>query len=380
MSSTEKIGGYIKEIREKKSWEKVSGPRNEHTKYEIDKFVKEQGEKDTFFKLQLAVVDKLNETINIDFVRDSVISKALKAGVKKEDLNTSAIATAYQNIGDFFYPAFYETEDNSIHVVVKQTLRHERGLMRLKEDMLPDLRRGLSLEERVAEIAIDPEVRVLFIHFIAHEFVHALTRVREKEISTDHGIWSHSEAGYEYRRYKNENDRLSLRETLFAGFNEGVTERMAQEVVADYVNNSDDPHLKDTETLLHSHISSTYQAIYPEFTVITQLMCEKIGKSTGRDWREVWDYFSNGAFTHGRHLFDSEMRKKMDVIFGEGFMDELSKLKPRDHKRTKKFFNTYLSKKLSKKIPPNWSSSLGLKPEENTLDSLKKFGRRFRKK
>lgn len=121
------------------------------------------------------------------------------------------------------------------------------------------------------------------------------------------------------------------RHHIFLMLNEAVTEKIAREVLVEYLMRSHE-FADSKEADIYSHklkeVSpdfENYSNYEPEVFVL-ESMIEKISKEMGIDETAIWEAFKRGYFEEGPSLFeDKEVARGFEEVFSKDFLDNLSK-------------------------------------------------------
>jgi hypothetical protein len=130
------------------------------------------------------------------------------------------------------------------------------------------------------------------------------------------------DVGYSTSKISRENGEPVSQVKLFEVFNEGVTQRIAEEVFLEYSKRAGiSEEIKSFLIKLNSSPSSLQYRIYENQV---DLICERIGDYVGIPKDVVWEGFKRGYFEKPE-LFHKETLELFRDTFGDDFLDNYMK-------------------------------------------------------
>lgn len=303
--SEEKIGGYEAHLTKR-----AERRQSNQLAYESG-YSKGQAE---FHPENVEIANELLSSVDRKQLTDIFLDYLRKAGVPLENANTSVLQEIMvRPMKNEETVAFYVSFTNQI------------TLSTTDKDFLK------AKESRNKEQRIPGELLMKMQLFFIHETCHALSRNR---ISTKDSNNSQSlittEVGYEIkegviRQSARQFGTAKGRTSLFEALNEGVTQRVAEEVFVELARRTGNGG--HAEKFLGDFITDNAQHLWRYSIYGNQVdgMCEQIAVYTGVEKTTVWDAFKRGYFAKPE-LFVKETIELFRETFGENFLDEYSKL------------------------------------------------------
>ena len=169
--------------------------------------------------------------------------------------------------------------------------------------------------------------------FFIHEACHTFSRIRlsSVDVSSTRSVYT-QEIGYEKTRGilrqpsgPDGNSRIKGTHRSFEALNEGVTQRIAEEIFVEYTKRIGESgagaaFIKEFNT---KNAADLWK--YSIYMNEVDTMCERIGEYVGMPKEKVWEGFKRGYFEDPR-LFSEEVIELFKQTFGEDFLEEYSKI------------------------------------------------------
>lgn len=173
-----------------------------------------------------------------------------------------------------------------------------------------------------------PEALVLMMQlFFIHEACHVFSRNRVYSTDTDSAqSILHQDSGY--RRGEstyNEQDSTKSLRSSFEAFNEGITQRIAEEIFLEYHRRTGKSGQSSRTLNFFIRKEAERPWRYSLFSNHVDAMCDAIAQYTGVPKDHVWEGFKRGYFEKPE-LFHEETVRFFDETFGKDFLDEYEKL------------------------------------------------------
>ncbi|HEV3245468.1 MAG TPA: hypothetical protein VG102_03845 [Candidatus Paceibacterota bacterium] len=294
----EKIGGYDAELN----------PRAKEMRDEsIDSYA---GYSDGYAEAHseaAALAKEVLDSFHMGTLKDVFREYLQKSGVPLENTNDEV----FDRI--FLYPladadAEYRGLENILLLSTKS---------KFFETAKADLAEGRPIRE---ELLMEMQL------FFVHEICHAFSRVRVSSVDTDEPQSRiREEAGYGTHEY-NEAQPGTLSANLYEALNEGMTQRIAEEVFLEYQQRVGKSGT--AKRMLRSHVTEAAKELwtYSIFSSEVDSMCAAIGNYAGIPKEEVWKAFKKGYFEDPR-LFEDETVELFEETFGKDFLASYEALK-----------------------------------------------------
>lgn len=165
------------------------------------------------------------------------------------------------------------------------------------------------------------KVQLFLIHEICHAF--SVIRLSAEDIEGTENVILKEDVGYA----KKESVLGEAGETppeqpsakRLEAFNEGVTQRVAEEIFVEYAKQTGARKgLDELEKYIRDQSKNLWQ--YSIYGNQIDTMCERIGEYVGVPKKVVWDAIKRGYFENPR-LFEEETAELFKETFGENFLD-----------------------------------------------------------
>ena len=162
----------------------------------------------------------------------------------------------------------------------------------------------------------DQTIGLIILHKLCHEEAHAVSRLKE--------VLSLSEQGNELK-VKAESIASGYRQdTLLRAFNEGVVERLAQEVFNRYL--QADPAFADNaqKSFYFERLKEHPESLtdYASAVRFVEVLSKKIAQEVGVSEQLVWQALIRGLF-EGEDFDSPELQSDFEDIFPESFLEKL---------------------------------------------------------
>lgn len=293
------------------------------------------------------LIEYILSTLDFEKLKGVFLEELRKSGVQEENINISVLdkIIAFPNNNNDLIGAIYYAFINKIAFS-----SGSKFFVELKQQMIDTGR--LSPDTLVG-------VQLLFIH----EACHALSRVRVGLIDVDEKNFVYSQdVGYSTSKISRENGEPVSQVKLFEVFNEGVTQRIAEEVFLEYSKRTGiSEEIKSFLIKLNSSPSSLQYRIYENQV---DLICEHIGDYVGIPKDVVWEGFKRGYFEKPE-LFHKETLELFRDTFGDDFLDNYMKFDyDTPMSELAKFDATYNLKHVSE-YSDRWLKHLGISKSIN---------------
>ncbi len=261
------------------------------------------------------VVKQVLEKLDMGVLKAVFIDEIKKSGVPQENMNVAAMEKIFP---------FHKTGSGATYEPLTNDIR------------LSTSSKGFQLaREHIRRREAIPEDLILLLQlFLVHEMCHAFSRNRinsdtgsDKEIET---ITSHSGFHSEEETFFKPTSLTRLEKkgesaVIFEALNEGITQRIAEEVFLEYgkrVGISD--RVRMPVKLFMGESENTVPR-YTMYAGVVDSMCERIGVYIGIPKEVVWNSFKRGYFENP-NLFQKETHELFDETFGEPFLEEYAYL------------------------------------------------------
>ena len=328
-------------------------------------------------RFELQILRTMMAFVDRQEVANCITEIALKSGVPKENINYVAFGQygLYINPTVFKAGATYDQEKNK--VTFMGGFLENRGMQKKLVALSESAAKFLTREQKLQKIVNDRETQMLFLWRYIHELVHSMTRVRviEKKDEETRRTYKTSEIGYNSMTSVAYDGIEGGHTEIFEALNEGVTDRLAQEVFVAYMKRTGltidkkGPIALAKQQIYKLHYpadlvpyTKLFHQPYAIHCAMVQQICEKYEAVTGQPWEDLWHGLVAGAFADGAPIFTKEIREQLDEVFGENFLHDLSQLSNKSSLLQRhKFFKKYLGKNLNSQMSPKWLDYLGIK-------------------
>lgn len=175
------------------------------------------------------------------------------------------------------------------------------------------------------------EFRNMVLSAVIHEESHASSKnIDRREVSkglsgTIRSFFGKHDSdlviGYHRRQFENGKKNI-----IFRDLNEGVTERIAEEVQREYLRRTGDGAVfSDRE-----HPAEYHAVAYLGSRAMTDAFVEIVAKSSGVPAGTVWEALKQG-YMAGVDLRETELERAFEEVFSEGFIERLSEWGSGEH-------------------------------------------------
>jgi len=194
-------------------------------------------------------------------------------------------------------------------------------------------------------IAVDPRefkkymeerglpIDLALLAIVVHEEAHAVSR----RVCEEFGSGKEVRVGYEHSMRPDEMRMAELlggkAKTVFEVFNEGVTEKFAEEVFLEYIRRSSYININDAEVFLKNYRQNASNNLSLAKALVDTLI-QRIGRETEINQKLVWQSLVRGLF-EAESFIDEELRVLFAEMFSPDFLRRLSRL-PQDKKEMKR--------------------------------------------
>ena len=162
----------------------------------------------------------------------------------------------------------------------------------------------------------DQTIGLMILHKLCHEEAHAISRLKE--------VLSLSEQGNELN-VKAESITSGYRQdTLLRAFNEGVVERLAQEVFNRYLQ-ADPIFADDAQKSLYFERSREHPESLTDYTSavrFVEVLSKRIAQEVGVSEQLVWQALIRGLL-EGENFDDPQLQKDFEDMFPKDFLEKL---------------------------------------------------------
>lgn len=304
--SEEKMGGY-----EARLTKRAERRQNNQLGYESG-YSKGQAE---FHPENVELANELLLSIDKQQLTDVLSDYLRKAGVPLENANTAALQeiTARPMKNSEETVAFYAAFTNQITLSTT-----DKDFLKAKE---------FRSQDQTIPGELFMKMQLFFIHETCHAF--SRNRISTKDANNSQAL-IRTEGGYGIkegiiRQSARQFGTAKGRSSLFEALNEGVTQRVAEEVFLELARRTGSGG--KAERFLKDFINDSAQHLWRYSIYGNQVdsMCEQIATYMGVTKDVVWDAFKRGYFAKPE-LFAEETTKLFRETFGDNFLDEYSKL------------------------------------------------------
>lgn len=254
----------------------------------------------------IRMAERILQTMDLGVLKDIFIEYLRKSGVPEENANTAAlepILTRPSKGADAFYTA-------SINAIALSTTSQ-------------DIQEAIQLSAAGQEL--DPTLLRTIQLVLVHEMTHAFSRNRvssrdlpnaRTEITSESGYGESQETHRVPMRPEKESRRDTVMHDRFVGFNEGVTQRIAEEVYMEYARRTgfDGEAAEHLEAAHKKRTESLWR--YQIFMNQVGAMCERIAAYVGVPEETVWDSIKRGYFEKSP-LYEEETVELLRETFGD---------------------------------------------------------------
>ena len=285
----------------------------------------------------------LLDTINFDKIWELIETEFTRSGLDPKRLNR--ISEKDTGIRPIDSLAIYDSHTNRIAI-------NDREI----EFIIDQIKSGETPTQELA---------VRFIFTMVHEILHAAGRIHLQSYRGDNSrLQLEHRIGYSRGIETAKGTRLYQ----FGGFNEAVTEGMAQEIMLKYLRSQGSvPHLAEAEILKTLELKRRWRyAIY-----ITQLqtVVERVAAHAGMVEQDIWNAIKQGYFA-GEWLLSGENRALIDGALGEGFVREYAKISSESTDEEVEAFNAKYDIHFDEATIRRWLEHLDLRTKEESGTSL----------
>lgn len=203
---------------------------------------------------------------------------------------------------------------------------------------------GEQLHEAVVTklpLLSDAMVQFSVLRTLIHEQIHAMSFTR---IISEHprSFWQRLQrkvlgaglvnlssvfSGYSRHLLKDNAEGGHQENDGFLAFDEGVTDKLAFEILDEYLSAKDSTILDDQSTKVHRERLT--ETTYGACVRLVDELVRKIAQNAGMEERHVWQAIVRSKI-EGVDLEDTEIARFIDESTFEGFFDRLKKLRPED--------------------------------------------------
>lgn len=294
-----KVGGYESHLTPR-----AEAYRDEHLKHK-EAWGRMQAET---HRDDIRVIEHVLSSMRLDELTDIAAGYLRRAGVPAEEMNTDVLQKVFAR------PIGEETS-----ATYAQLTNHI--------SFSTDSRDFAAARQALAEGRELPERVLLKMQlYLIHEMCHGISRNRLSSVDIGEAETTlRQESGYhsaEYSLYENPDTgttqpELSL--VSFEAFNEGVTQRIAEEIFTEYgrrtgASSAVEEFLRSTHELNGKHLLP-----YLIFANQVGSMCERIAAYTGVTEEAVWRSFVRGYFEQPQ-LFHTDTIELFATTFGPDFL------------------------------------------------------------
>ncbi len=272
--------------------------------------------------------EALIASVNFPRLRELASSLTRRSGLSLEEINFLVSGDIYQFDNPFNLGCFIP-EGNLICLNGDSLQKGTRLLKNAYGRELPTYEVLLRL--RTLEVLIHEEIHALSYTRLDrwHEDVKISDPFR-KDSGTSGG-YEGKQSGYHslIRTTDPKDARYPKKTSSFELFDEGVTEKIAQELFAKYLEEEDDIDISDIalyRRFLQIHGKEANP--YAELIKLVESVVRKIAQSSGFDGTTVWQSIIRSKF-EGLDLQDILLRHEIDAHVFKGFMEELVALNSR---------------------------------------------------
>lgn len=227
-----------------------------------------------------------------------------------ERLVQDHLSSIDQNSIKSYFQSIYQKSGIDREVSYYSDITNTDNSQHLGNCSIEDKKIGINMREIYIESKEDRvEPRAKFLHTLIHEQTHAAT-----EIPCSPGS---NRSGFALKEGE---------KRTFEIFNEGVTEKLATDLTAKYLEEHPDFLLpEDRERYMQYLSDPEAEKSYDLPVAMVELMIKKIARSSGISEKTVWEGVLRQQF-EGNGFNDSELREMFAECFGENFLDKLAKI------------------------------------------------------
>jgi hypothetical protein len=301
------------------------------------KFIRELKQQETqYAKDDPASVSFLKEELaSIDFtlLKEIIFRYARKSGVSEDHFNwpDPSNIKILPNTDLIEASAMYDPISNTLSIT-PELFTDIDGKILSRPDELPRLSR----------------TRLLFV--VAHEYLHATGLVVLSDFKSEHSKFKGKHVqhvvGYATEdQYLSKRGKTLARGSMFNLFNEGITTRMTDQIVEEYLRRSGTSELKGIAILLQAtHRNAPLR--YVLASEIIEDITEKIASNTGISKEVVWEGFVSSYFNGDWYLVEDTLDLFEETV-GKEVLEEIADMQFSDEEEVRR-----LRQKIRKGLPP----------------------------
>jgi hypothetical protein len=252
------------------------------------------------------LIEYILSTLDFEKLKGVFLEELRKSGVPEENINIGVLdkIIAFPNGNDLIGSMYYAFINRIAFSA------NSKSFIELKQQMIdtgrlsPDILMGVQL---------------LFIHEVCHAF--SRVRVDFVDVGENASIYNQN-VGYSVSKISIENGEPASSVKLFETFNEGVTQRIAEEVFLEYSKRVGIS--EEIKSFLIKLNSSPLSLQYRVYENQVDLICERISDYVGIPKDVVWKGFKRGYFEKPE-LFHKETLELFRDTFGDDFLDNYMK-------------------------------------------------------
>jgi len=295
----EKVGGY-----DAKLTPRTRQMRDENIAYREGY---ESGQAD-FHPENVELAREILGSLDMEVLKEIFREHLLKSGVPLENSNEAVLDKI------FVYPmesniAEYQSFENVMSFSTSDKHFLEAKLHKIEQRTLPQ------------ELLM--KMQLFFIHEACHVF--SRNRIYSTDVNAPQSRL-HQDSGYHIGELSySEHESTKVAFTAFEAFNEGVTQRIAEEVFLEYQRRVGKSG--GAERTLGAFTGEQSKNYWSYFLFSNQVgsMCDSIAEYTGVPAEEVWKSFKRGYFEKPE-LFHQETIELFEETFGKDFLAEYAKM------------------------------------------------------
>ena len=292
------------------------------------------------------LIEYILSTLDFEKLKGVFLEELRKSGVPEENINIGVLdkIIAFPNSNDLIGSMYYAFINRIAFSANSKSFIELKQQMIDNKELPPDVLMGVQL---------------LFIH----EVCHAFSRVRISFTDVDEKNFVYNQdVGYSISTISQEDGGLDSSVKLFEVFNEGVTQRIAEEVFLEYSKRVGIS--EEVKSFLAKFNSSSSSLQYRVYENQVDSICERISDYAGIPKDVVWEGFKRGYFEKPE-LFHKETLELFRDTFGDDFLDNYMKFDyDTSMSELAKFDATYNLKHVSE-YSDRWLKHLGISKSIN---------------
>lgn len=265
--------------------------------------------------------ENLIDQIDFIILRNVLADWANSCGIK-EEINFREANDIYQFDNPITEACFFP--EGNVICLQGKTIEETTWMLTEKYSDLPSYEVLLKL--RTLELLVHEQVHAISYTRFENWDENMIKRDPFRRNNASPGAYKNIQGGYHFLTYTSDSSGNNDRNSIFIGFDEGVTEALAQEVLKKYLETDQSISAEDVKSY-HQLIEKYGSELTPYFKQVrlAKIVAKKIAMNSGLDEKEVWQIIARGKI-EGIKLRHPNDERSTDEIVIDGFKRELESL------------------------------------------------------